>query len=247
MQKIFTVVHRLSMVLRLVDATTGKNISGKNTRVYFDKTPQPFLEKLEGVLLFRQAEPERFILRVCASGYEPTERPVDLKTLDEHMPLVEMALIPSDDHHDGLPLVTLSGKRKGIESLYAARHRTSNCWVRFFDKRGKVLNVFNPNNLMLDGLFYAVVDEKEPCAEQFRIVKCLDEEHLQLDRDLKMTLQSYCSVSPVFPGRCDAEGNYCLKLRQDDPNGNWIISWTVDGQTHFHLCPLKDIPFFQLE
>lgn len=247
MQKTCTIVHRLCMVLRLVDATTGKNISGKYARVYADDKPQAFLEKLEGMLLFREIEPERFTLRICADGYDPVQRTVDLKELDEHMPLLEVALIPSDQHRGGLPLVVLNGTLKGIEDLYAARHRADNCWVRLFDKRSKVLNVFNPNRLMLDGLLYAVVDEKEPCAQPFRIVKCLDDEHLQLDRDLTMTLQSYCSVSPVVSGRCEADGSYCLKLRQDDLNANWIVGWTVDGQTRFRLCPLKDIPLLCLE
>lgn len=247
MQNTTTIVHRLMLALRLVDTTTGHNIPGRLVSVAVNGVPVRFLEKVQGVLLFTKLEPAQFTLSVCAKGYEPVSRQVDLHAAAQHMPLLELALLPDDAHAEGLPLTAMTGTLCGIRNLYAVRHRPSNCLVRFFDKRTKTLNIFNPNRLLLDGLFYAVVDEKKPCAEPIHIVRCIDEEHLLLQGDVTMALQSYCSISPMVMGRCEGNGAYCLKLRLDDPGANWVIGWTVREQTHFRLCALKDLAQLKLE
>lgn len=239
MEKSRVFTFSLKFALRLVDTTTGKEVADYGTRILIDGQPERFAEK-GGVLIFLDLEKRTFVMEVRAPAYEPVTVPVDLDTLDQRLPMLELHLIPGDRHPDRMAMLTLEGRCPGLESLCAVRRDDNACMIREFDPRKRLMKVFNPHRLALDRIFYALVDPEEAVFESFRILGLEDGQSAKIDRVIETPFKNYFPVTPIVFGLVQPDGGYCLRVRDNSENAQWLVCWKVEGRECFRVLDLRE-------
>ena len=247
MEKTLVFTHRLDLALRLVDTTSGRNVSGRSTAAFVDGKQVRFGEKGDQVLIFRNLEKRAFRLTITSPLYETAEVDVDLEKLDARLPLLEIHLVPGRNYIPGIELLSVEGTLPGIQELSAVRMGENSCLIREFDPRRRQATVFNPHHLALDRVHYALVDPDRGTCEPFRILRMVNDQTLKLDRVLEMSFRNYFPITPQVLGKTGADGSYCLRLRDDGTQARWLIRWVVDGETRFRTVDFRSTPHPRLE
>ena len=240
--RVFT--YSLKLALRLVDTTTGKEVTGYGLEIRMDGAAERFTLK-GGVLIFQELEKRAFQMEVSTFAYEPVSMPVDLDTLDKNLPMIEIHLIPSDGHPGRMELLMMKGTFPGIEELCAVRMQDNVCMIRDFDPGKRLMKIFNPHRLALDRVFYALVDPDEKVFESFRILRVEDDQIAKIDRVLETRFRNYFPVTPVVFGQVRPDGSYCLRVRDDWENAQWLVRWSAEGKTYYRVFDLheeKELP-----
>lgn len=241
------IVHRLDLVLRLLDTSTGRDVSAAEVSLFKDGKPLHPLEKEKGLMIFPALGREDFTLELKARDYEPVSIPVRFNELDEKAPTVELHLIPSDVSVSPLPCLSLSGKLPGISQLTAVRLGDTSCLIREFDERKKLMTIFNPHKLELGRTHYALLSPEGGRYEPFAIVKRVDDKTVKLDRPLKSEFGSNWPVCPVVFGRTDSEGNYLLRVRDDAAKAKWLIRYMLGDEERFSVVDMQSAPQLSAE
>ena len=239
MEKTLVFTHRLNLALRLVDTTTGRNVSGRSTAAFVDGKQVRFGEKGDHVLIFQNLEKRAFRLTITSPAYETAQVDVELDTLDPKLPLLEIHLVPSKQYPVGVELLSVEGTLPGIQELSAVRVGENSCLIREFDPRRRQATVFNPHHLALDRVHYALVDPDRGICEPFRILRMVNDQTLKLDRVLEMPFRNYFPVTPRVLGKTEADGSYCLRLRDDAAQAKWLLYWVVDGKANFRTVDFR--------
>ena len=243
--RVFT--HRLDLALRLVDTTSGRNVSGRDVEIFMDGKQVRFGEKGDQLLIFQGLEPRSFRLEIVSRAFERAERMVDLDALDKTLPLLEIHLIPRENYPGGMELLSLTGTLPGIQELSAVRMGDNACLIREFDPRRRTAKIFNPHHLSLDRVQYALVDPDRCIYEPFRILRMTDEQTLKADRILELPFKNYFPIAPLVSGIAREDGSYCLRVRDDATDARWIVRWVVNGKEQFRTVNFRETAHPRLE
>lgn len=246
METVSVFTHRLGLALRLVDTTSGAAVSGRDLSVRLDGQSARWEEK-DGVLIFQNLPPQRFLLEVRSPYYETECREVEPDTLPKGLPLLEVHLLPSAGYPGGTAFLTLEGVLPGIRALSAVRAGDNACMIREFDARKRLMTLFNPHRLSLDRVHYALVNPDSGSFEPFRILHMKDSQTAKTDRVLETEFRNYFPVSPVVLGKCSPNGRYCLRVRDDGTEARWIIRWEVGDTAQFQTVDFRTEPAPQLK
>ena len=247
MEKVRVFTHRLVLALRLVDTTSGRNVSGRDVQIFVDGKRVPFSEKEDQLLIFQELEARQIRMEITSRLYERTELQIDLDALDKTLPLLEIHLIPGDNSLMGGSLLSLTGTLPGIQELSAVRMGDNACLMREFDPRRRMAKIFNPHHLSLDRVQYALVDPDRCRYEPFRILRMTDDQTLKADRILEMPFKNYFPITPVVSGIVREDGSYCLRVRDDATEAKWIVRWVVNGQEQFRTVNFRETEQPRLE
>ena len=247
MEKTLVFTHRLELALRLVDTTSGRNISGRDVEVYADEKQIRFQEKNDLILVFQGFEKQSFCLKIRSRIYEAVNQEVDLDQLSQTMPLLELHLIPSKDYPGGTEFLCVEGVLPGIREVSAVRMGDNACLIREFDPRRKMAKIFNPHRLSLERVQYALMDPDNNRYEPFRIVKQIDDQTIKIDRGLEMSFRNYFPITPEVFGMTHPDGTYCLRVRDDGSEAKWLVRWGTEEGTQFRVIDFRVTPHPKLE
>lgn len=239
MEKTLVFTHRLDLALRLVDTTSGKNVSGRSVSVFVDGKPVRFSEKGDQVLIFQNLGKRSFRMKLASSAFEPMELEVDLDALGGKPPLLELHLVPGKDYPGGTEFLTVAGRIPGIRELSAVRIGDNACLIREFDPRRRLAAVFNPHHLALDRVRYALLDPDRGVYEPFQILRMVNDQTLKVDRILEMPFKNYFPVTPEVLGTFGPDGGYCLRVRDEATDARWLVRWVVNGEVKFRTVDFR--------
>ena len=247
MEKTLVFTHRLELALRLVDTTSGRNISGRDVEVYADEKQIHFQEKNDLILVFQGFEKRNFCLKIRSRIYEAAQQKVDLDQLNPNMPLLELHLLPSKDYPGETEFLSVEGVLPGIRELSAVRMGDNTCLIREFDPRRKLVKIFNPHRLSLDRVRYALMDPDNNLYEPFRIARQVDDQTIKIDRGLEMSFRNYFTITPQVVGLTKPDGTYCLRMRDDGEEAKWLVRWGTEEEAQFRVIDFRVTPHPRLE
>jgi len=239
-KKTLVITWRLDMVLRLVDTSLGRVVSLRDLAVYADELRLKFLEKDTGTLIFQGLPKRQFQLRVVSAAYETAELPVDLDQLDKQLPLLDVHLIPKEKFPGGVQFLTVEGNLPGIRELSAVRKGDNSCMAREFDPRRRLLQLSNPRGLLLDRVYYAIIDPDQDTCEPIQIMKMVDKQTAKLKTPLQKEFKIYFPICPVVFGKTSSDGHYCLRVRDDGLNAQWLLRWVVGDEEFFKTVDFRE-------
>lgn len=239
MEKTLVFTHRLDFALRLVDTTSGRNVSARDVTVLVDGEAVHIGEKADGVMVFQNLAKRAFDLTITSPSFETAKTAVDLDAQGKGLPLLEVHMVPGARYPGGVEFWTLCGVMEGIESLSAVRMGENACLIREFDPRRRMATVFNPHALALDRVRYALVDPDRSVFEPFRIERLVDRQTVKTDRVLEMPYKNYFPITPEICGVTRDDGSFCLRVRDDAAEAKWLVRWVKDGEEHFKTVDFK--------
>ena len=231
--------HQLDLVLHLVDTTTGSLLTGVGARFFCGGKPLHFLSKGDGHLLLMGRGREDFRLTVELRGYLPRTIDVRYEELSEKMPLIELPMIPDGSAPALVQYVDLEGKLEGLSALDAVWLGDRSCMIRDFNAKKKSLTVFNPYRLLLDRVFYALVNPQEQVYEPLEIEERISDTQFLLKQGLSMEYGSNFPIARRVFGLVREDGSYLLRLADRGGDSRWLVRCVMGEKEWFQAVDAK--------
>ncbi|MDR2770978.1 MAG: hypothetical protein LBB57_02955 [Clostridiales Family XIII bacterium] len=228
------ITHKLALALKLSDAIDGRNIKADLRFFVGGKASLPKPRPGGYFIFMEDALPEtHFDLEVRASGYVPTKKRVLLEAPGIGPPLLRIEMIPQENPIGNTAYKTLSGTRKGLAAIDAARPEKNSCFARTFDARKRLLTVYNPYRIEFDRARYALIAPDGLSYESFAVESRVSDEAFTIDHPFVSTVSADLPIVPVVAGCVDAAGAYLLRVPDDGAGKGWIVRFTEETGERF--------------
>lgn len=234
--------HRLDLVLRLIDSTTGYEIPERRVQLIMrpDKHVKPIVRD-NGTYLFIGIGRTDFEMDIHVYGYESKTEKVMFEDLDETMPIKEVYLLPQAISTREDNLLTLRGTLSGIEEIKAISLSNVVCNFKEYDKRKNILKIFNQHNVKMKDVHYGILNMEHEQFEHFVIKKVLSTQELELKQSLENDYTMNQPIARIIFGQVNAGGEYILTVNAGQ-SAWYLVRYVVEG-----IVQYRKIDFNQLD
>jgi sulfur relay (sulfurtransferase) DsrC/TusE family protein len=226
-----TIHHRLDLALRLIDTVTGKVILERNTQFFTQSPGKKAIPKGGGLYIFLNIGREEFELDVHVYGYEHQKVKITYPEQEEYMPIREIYLIPLDN-----PVLeqvlTLRGNLPGIEEIEAVSLTDTNCCIKEFDARKRILSVLNQKNIRFHHIHYGLINRVRTAYEHFEVEKEISLQEIKCKKKLEQEVQINQPIVRVIFGQTNEQGDYVLKVKNDEI-AQYLVRFVADGKVFY--------------
>lgn len=228
----------LSVALRLIDTTTGKELDESNARFFKDSVALKPLYKGGGSWVFVNLGREDFLMQAKVNGYEETEIDVKYDTLDPRLPMIDVFLMPSEKNRSGGYVLEICGTLPELKAIEAVNLKRPICsYSGVVEKRDKVTMNLIPRaaggRINLESMKYALLDETKERYEVFEVL----ENETQTSVTIKSPLQTEHKVNEtvyrIIYGRAGPDGRFLMKVRDDSDSLPYLIHFFVGESEYF--------------
>ena len=159
------ITAKLSLAVRLLDTTTGREVSENDIHFFVDGNSVNPMRKDEGLYVFVNMCKEDFLMHIDVRGYDSMDVNVIRNELDQKLPMMDVFLMPSEKNRVGGEVLSVTGTLSQldyIEAIYLNRP------IVFFhsalDKRElhkiNLLPMATGGGVKMDKLRYALLDQE---------------------------------------------------------------------------------------
>ena len=228
------VSFKLDLVVCLLDTTTGFVTQERQVMFYVNGCMLPMRRRGDGMYVLMNSTCEDMDMEITVKGYLSVKVPVRYSELDSKYPTIEVPLIPEVPAYGYTDICTLTGTMAGITDIAAISTKRTDALLGAYNPKKNTLRLFESRRL--DEMCYAIFHKEKMEFEEFCIVNQTDKGMLLV---LKDPLTEECSpgesiVRIVF-GTVEAKDRYMLRIRQDQDGTQYLIRYTVDGETRFQV------------
>ena len=235
--------HGLTLMLRLLDATTGNPVDEQNIRFRTDGKDRTAYARGGGCYIFMDGRRENCLMLVTVYRYEPRSLTIDYETLDPVLPSIDVFLIPSEKNRRGEALLTLKGQISGLEAVEAIHPGRPVTSIRAFDAKKNVMTVFSPNRrLNMTSIYYGLLNAEKNSFEDIEVKEELEDKKVLLKKPLQEEFTPNAPICKIVYGQVYEDGRYLFKVRDDGENLNYLVKFVVNGEARY-----KAIDFHRLE
>lgn len=235
----------LSVVLHLVDTTTGRDVDEANVRFQKGDTVLRADFRGSGNWVFINLSREDFLMHIRVDGYDETDINISYEALNPKLPLLDVFLMPSEKNRVGGEVLQICGTLSDLRAIEAISLKRPICgYASMLEKRGKYIMNLIPRSaggrISLESMKYALLTENKERYEVFEVL----EEETQTSVTIKSPVESDHKVNEtihrIIYGRAGPEGSFTLKVREDSDTLPFLIRFTTkDGEffrnVDFHL------------
>ena len=225
--------HKLDLVVRLFDASTGRPVDEKNCSFKRNDVPFRLTEKGGGVFFLINAGRENFELSLDIYGFEAKRILIDYGELDERLPEKLVWLLPKN-------ALSLEGTLKGITSLCAVRLVTPGCFVNSYDARKNVVTLFNPHKLVMAYHEYGILDSERKFFEPIFLKNEDGIETVTPAAPLKRTPGCNDPIEKIIQGDVSEDGRYVLRVRDDADRIELLVRFVAEGREYFQILEMHE-------
>lgn len=234
---------RLALAIRLIDTTTGREVTDTEIRFVRDGVVQKPMNKGSGIWVFTGEEREDFSLLIEPRGYDPYELEVSYETLDPKLPICDVFLMPSEKNRIGGEVISIKGTLSGLKSIEAVRTDRPLClFHEVTEKRGVISLSLMPKTpggkVVLENMRYALMTEDGTRYEVFDITGTQTPTQFIISDHLTDEHKVNDKVGRIIYGRAGPGGEYLLKARDDGSTLPYIIRFTTDKGEYFRTIDL---------
>lgn len=229
--------HRLDLALRLVDTVTGKVIDEKNVQFLTQSPGKKALPRGGGMYLFLNAGREDFDLEIRVYGYEPQKIRVVYPAQEEQLPVREVYLLPLDNPVKE-NVLTLRGNLPGIEEIEAVSLTDTNCCIKEFDARKRIMTVLNQKNIRFHHIHYGLVNRERTAYEHFELEKEMSLQSIKCRKKLEQDVFINTPIVRVIFGQTTEQGDYVLKVTNEE-TAQYLVRFVVNGNTYYQKVDFR--------
>ena len=234
--------YRLDLMLRVLDATTGRPVTENDIRFFRNDKMETALNRGEGCFIFMNCGRENCLMRVEVYGFYPQTVTVDYEKMEDYLPSIDVFLIPSEKQQIEGRLLTLQGKLSGlvaVEAIHPGRPVSS---IREYDAKKHTITVLAPNRRMnLQRLYYGVFNPNEDTFEDIIVKEELSNKKVLLKEPIKNELPQTAPLCAITFGQVEEDGRYRLAVLNDGKDQNYLVKYIVNGETRYKKIDLQDI------
>ncbi len=228
----------LSVALRLIDTTTGKELDEANARFFKDKVLLRPMYKGSGTWVFVNLGREDFLMHAKVYGYDETDIDIRYDTLDPRLPMIDVFLMPSEKNRSGGYVLEIYGTLPELKKIEAINLRRPICgYSGVLEKRGKVtMNLIARSaggRIYLENMKYALLSETR---ERYEVFEVLGNE-TQTSVTIKSMFSSQHKVNEtvyrIIYGRAGPDGQFLLKVRDDSDSLPHLLHFFAGENEYF--------------
>lgn len=234
--------HKLDLVIRLIDTTNGYEVEERDVRFWKNKEEVRPIPRGSGNYIFLNDGRENCDLEVKVYGYDKSAVSIRYEELDNQIPMKEVYLIPSENTRKGQPVITFSGKLPGLESIQAVNLRSTGLCINGFDERRRIMTLFKAYRMNLDSIYYGLVHPDSKTFEPFVVMEEISEASVKVKEPLQEPFTTNSPIGRIIFGQVGKEGDYCIRVRDDSDQLQYVVRYVVDGETRF-----KELDFHHLD
>lgn len=233
--------HRLDLILRLIDSTTGREITDRRCQMITnpDRMLKPVVRG-DGTYLFLEIGRTDFEIDIHVYGYESRKEKVVFENLDENMPIKEVYLLPKAEMATGDNILTLRGRLPGIKEIEAVPLTNVVCNYKEYDKRNNILKMFNQHKVRMKNIHYGIIDVNLMEYDRFEVKEELTTQEVRLKEKLEKEYTINQPIAGIIFGQVDDDGEYKLAIRAGKL-AHYLVRYVVDDTVHFKKIDFNNL------
>lgn len=232
--------HRLDLLIRLLDTTTGYEVRERDVHFKEDEKELFPLYRGDGMYAFIDFERRDRTLKISAYGYEEIKVGICYDDMDSAIPVREIFLIPSESISKGEPVISFMGQLSGISHLEAVSLEPSGCSISSFDERKRIMKLFKTRQNNMENLYYGLIHIEDNTYERFAVEKELPDCSLKIKEPLKEEFFVNSPIARIIFGMVKEDGTYCLRVRDNREKLFYILRYEVEGEIKFRTLDFRN-------
>jgi len=227
------ITARLSLAVRLLDTTTGVEISETDVSFYMGDMRVVPMKKGSGTYVFVNMGREDFLMRIKARGFDEYVINVKYESLDPKLPMLDAFLMPSENNHIGGYVLKIEGTLSELEYLEAINlDRPSGAFQSVVVKKNEAKMAILPTapggGVALDeNMAYILISKNLERYETFEVEKQEKPTSILLKAPLKNEHELNDRIHRIIYGKVGPEGQFLLKVRDDSSKLNYLLHFKV--------------------
>ena len=235
----------LSVLLHLIDTTTGKEVEETNVRFCDDGNDLRAMYKGSGNWMFINLGREDFLMHVSIDGYDETDVDIKYDTLDPRLPIIDVFLMPSEKNRKGEKVLEIYGTLPWLETIEAVNINRPICGFNnvLVKQKSIILNLIPRTaggRINLESMKYALLSETKERYEVFEILENQTQTSVTIRSPMSAEHKVNETIHRIIYGRAGPDGSFSLKVRDDSDSLQYLLRFrTKDGEyfrpVDFHL------------
>ncbi len=222
------ITARLTLAVRLVDTTTGRELTETDIRFYIGTDMLHPMRKGSGTYVFVNMSKEDFLMRICARGFEDMDVNVQHESLDPRLPILDVFLMPSEKNMVGGPLLQINGTLSGLQYLEAIDlgHPIGVFQSAVTKKdvtKMTLLPATQGGGVALDSISYAILSKDRSRYEVFTVKEQDSPTSVILKAQMSIEHELNDRIFRIVYGRAGPKGAFVLKVRDDSSDLNYLL------------------------
>lgn len=231
------ITAHLTLAVRLVDTTTGRELNQTDVSFYIDGELSNPMRKDSGIYVFVNTGKEDFLMQVSAYGYDDAFYDVKKETLDPRLPLLDVFLMPSEKNQSGGSVIKINGTLPGLDVIEAINlSRPIAAFQSVATKKNitkmSLLPMTAGGGVSLDSMDYAIISKNQVRYEVFGVKEQDTSTTVILKEQLKYEHELNDRIFRIIYGRAGPRGDFILKVRDDSSTLDYLLYFKVDGQEY---------------
>ena len=229
---------RLSLALRLIDTTTGRELEEADVRFSSGNEVLKPMNKGGGYWVLTGESREDFSMHIEARGYDGLDLDIRYEELDPKLPICDVFLMPSEKNRTAGSVIKIHGNLSKLESIEAVAVTRPICIFHEASVKRDVcymnlMPLSAGGRVVIDNMRYALLSEDGSRYEVFGIAESDNPTRVVLEDPLKGEHKTGERVCRIIYGRAGPGGDYMLKVRDDGSNLPHLIRFTAGGNEYF--------------
>lgn len=226
----------LDLMISIYDATTGNAVDEQNIR--FLRNDKVIIPEKRGrdSFVFINMGREDCLMQIDVFGYLSRRISLKYEDLDEHLPALDVFLIPSENYRVGKNVLFFKGRLSGLcklEALHPGRPVTS---IKDFDAKKMTMSVFSPNRrVALTRRYYGLIHGDR---ESFEDIIATDEiigDAVKLREPIREEFSPNAPICSVIFGQVEEDGSFILAVPDDGENLTYLVKYETEGKTGYQM------------
>jgi len=234
---------KLTLAVRLLDTTTGRDITEPNVRFLIDGNAFNPMKKGDGVYAFVNVGKEDFLMQVDVYGYDTKVLSVSRNELDQKLPMLDVFLMPSEKNRAYGDVLKVYGTLSDLSYIEAINlNRPMGLFHSSLDKKEvhklSLLSMTPGGGVSLDNLKYAMVTEDGMFYDTFKVLEQDTTTTVLTENALRNEHKLNDRIFRIIYGDAKPDGSFVLKVRDDATSLPHLIHFESGGKEYF-----KEIDF----
>lgn len=235
------ITAKLSLALRLIDTTTGKELQELDIRFYRGENILRPMRKGDATYVFVNEGREDFLMHITARGYDEADIQVTYEKLDQRLPMIDVFLMPSERNRVGGQVLEIHGSLSEPEYIEAINlNRPIALYHSIQQKKDIVKLTLLPmtagGGVVLDNMTYAMLDQAKERYDWFKVREQEAQLRVLLDGPPEGEHKLNDEIFRIIYGRAGPDGRFTLKVRDDGSTLPYLIRFKTGGKVYYrHL------------
>ncbi len=231
--------HKLTLVISLRDATTGKEVYENDVMFHMPPNIRAPISKRPGVFIFINLETSDFDFQVDVHGYEPVEVKVRSDSINENLPMRDVFLIPYEYPRGRYETLALKGRMENLQEIGAISLTEPVLSVKKYDERKKELSLMNQHRAELSAVHLGLYNESQHVFDVLDVEKDISKQLIKLRSSPEHGCEINQPIMRIVFGQVKQDGSYLLKVLDRDP-AEYLVRFVVDGKPYYQRIDMSN-------